>query len=233
MGVLNPFTFTPSILIILEHISATLFSIFPFTITSFLFFKDLFWWGPFLKSLRNLLHHCFHCLCFGLLASRHVGSQLPDQGSNSLPNSLHPLPPSHWKAKSQPLDWQGSPDYTFFFFPKFPNLHLLYGIFSQLKIWTINCTEHLMKPRPFLFPIFPLFVLHSLLYIFCIIAHEWLCMFWFPLCSFHITYPLFSSSDIISTSTWYHQLHSCPAWTLFFPSSPTSNITSCPVNSSS
>ncbi|XP_061029329.1 cytochrome b5 type B isoform X1 [Eubalaena glacialis] len=32
---------------------------------------------------------------------RHVGSWLPDQGSN-----LHPL---HWKAKPQPLDHQGSP----------------------------------------------------------------------------------------------------------------------------
>ena len=31
----------------------------------------------------------------------HMGSQLPDQGSNP-----HPL---HWKVKSQPMDRQGSP----------------------------------------------------------------------------------------------------------------------------
>ena len=31
-------------------------------------------------------------LCFGFVVVRHVGSQLPDQGSN-----LYPL---HWKAKS-------------------------------------------------------------------------------------------------------------------------------------
>ena len=31
-------------------------------------------------------------LCFGVLTARHVGSELPNQGSN-----LYPL---HWKAKS-------------------------------------------------------------------------------------------------------------------------------------
>ena len=36
-----------------------------------------------------------------LAAGRHMGSHLPYQGSN-----LHSL---HWKAKSQPLDHQGSP----------------------------------------------------------------------------------------------------------------------------
>ena len=40
-------------------------------------------------------------LCFRFLASRHVGSYLPDQELN-----LHPL---HWKVKSEPLDCRGSP----------------------------------------------------------------------------------------------------------------------------
>ena len=40
------------------------------------------------------------------LAISHVGSSLPDQGSN-----LHPLP---WQAKSQPLDHEGSPRYVIF-----------------------------------------------------------------------------------------------------------------------
>ena len=67
-----------------------------------IFFKIFFpWCGPFLKSLLNLLQYCFCCLRFGFLAARHVGSELPDQGSNP-----HPL---HWKAKSQPLDHQESP----------------------------------------------------------------------------------------------------------------------------
>ena len=33
----------------------------------------LFWRGPFIKSLLNLLQHCF-CLTFWVLAKRHVGS---------------------------------------------------------------------------------------------------------------------------------------------------------------
>ena len=51
----------------------------------------------------NLLQYCLCSTSWlpGFLASRHVGTQLPDQGSN-----LHPL---HWKAKSQSLDHQGSP----------------------------------------------------------------------------------------------------------------------------
>ena len=44
-----------------------------------------------LKSLLNLLQYCLCCLCPGFLAMGHMGSLLPDQGSN-----LHPL---HWKAK--------------------------------------------------------------------------------------------------------------------------------------
>ena len=42
---------------------------------------------PFLKSSLNLLQHCFCFYCFSVLASRHVGSELPDQGSN--PHLLH------------------------------------------------------------------------------------------------------------------------------------------------
>ena len=41
-----------------------------------------------------------------ILASRHVESQLPNQGLN--PSLLH------WKAKSQPTDWQGSPSLMYF-----------------------------------------------------------------------------------------------------------------------
>ena len=41
--------------------------------------------------LNFLLQYCF-CLCFRVLATRHMGSQLPEQGLNP-----HPL---HWKAKS-------------------------------------------------------------------------------------------------------------------------------------
>ena len=56
----------------------------PLFTTSFLFFFKL-------KSLLNLLQYCLCCLCPGFLAMGHMGSLLPDQGSN-----LHPL---HWKAK--------------------------------------------------------------------------------------------------------------------------------------
>ena len=45
-------------------------------------FKDffLFWCGPFLKSLLNLLQYCFCCLCSSFLAIRHVGSLLHNKG---------------------------------------------------------------------------------------------------------------------------------------------------------
>ena len=47
----------------------------------------------YFKSLLNLLQYHFCCLCSGFIFTmRHVGSQLPDQGSK--PHSLH------WKAKS-------------------------------------------------------------------------------------------------------------------------------------
>ena len=45
----------------------------------------------FFRSLFHLLQYCF-CFWFVFLAERHVGSWLPNQGSNP-----HPL---HWKAKS-------------------------------------------------------------------------------------------------------------------------------------
>ena len=54
-----------------------------------------------LKSLLNLLQHGLYFLCFDFLVSRHAGAQLPYQGLNP-----HPL---HCKAKSYPLDLQGSP----------------------------------------------------------------------------------------------------------------------------
>ena len=42
-----------------------------FVISSFFFF---FWYGPFLKSLLNVLQHCLCCLCTGLSATSYVGS---------------------------------------------------------------------------------------------------------------------------------------------------------------
>ena len=51
------------------------------------FFFLRFCCRPFLKSSLNLLQHCFCFYCFSVLASRHVGSELPDQGSN--PHLLH------------------------------------------------------------------------------------------------------------------------------------------------
>ena len=49
----------------------------------------------------QLQHTSSLVVVVGLVAMRHVGTQLPTQGQN-----LHPL---HWKADSQPLDHQGSP----------------------------------------------------------------------------------------------------------------------------
>ena len=48
-------------------------------------------WTTF-KVFMNLLQYCFCFMFVVFLATRDVGSQLPDQGSN--PN------PMHWKAKS-------------------------------------------------------------------------------------------------------------------------------------
>ena len=45
-----------------------------------------FGWGPFLKSLLNLLHYCFIVSCFVSLALRHVlFLWLLEQGSNAPP----------------------------------------------------------------------------------------------------------------------------------------------------
>ena len=60
---------------------------------------------PFKKSLLNLLQYCF-CFMFWCLGCEACGILVPDQGSNP-----HPL---HWKAKSQPLDQQGSPWWCYF-----------------------------------------------------------------------------------------------------------------------
>ena len=38
-----------------------------------LFFLRFFWCRPFLKFLLNSLQYCFYVLCFGFLATRHVG----------------------------------------------------------------------------------------------------------------------------------------------------------------
>ena len=43
------------------------------------------------ESLLNLLQYCY-CFMFWFLAAKHVGSELPDQGSPP-----HPL---YWKAES-------------------------------------------------------------------------------------------------------------------------------------
>ena len=48
-------------------------------------------WIIFEVFIEFVLQHYF-CFMFGVLASRHVGSWLPYQGSN-----LHPV---HWKVKS-------------------------------------------------------------------------------------------------------------------------------------
>ena len=53
-----------------------------------------------LKYFLNLLQYCFWDFFF-FLAMWHVGSQLSSQGLN--------LQPLYWKAKSSPLDCQGSP----------------------------------------------------------------------------------------------------------------------------
>lgn len=47
--------------------------IFLFTCTSCFYFYILFWFGPFLKSLMNMLQYC-SVLRFGILAMMYVGS---------------------------------------------------------------------------------------------------------------------------------------------------------------
>ena len=65
------------------------------------FFKDFLKNVGHFRSLHWVCYNIAPVPCFGLLAPTHVGSWLPYQGMNP-----HPL---HWKAKSQPLDCQGSP----------------------------------------------------------------------------------------------------------------------------
>ena len=59
-----------------------------------------------LKSLLNLLQHCLCCLCSSFFSWRHVGSWLPNKGSNS-----HFL---HWKAKSLTTRLPGKSQYLSF-----------------------------------------------------------------------------------------------------------------------
>ena len=56
---------------------------------SIIFLKRFFGYGPFLKPLLHLLQHslAFFKMIFGVLATRRVGSQLPDPGLS--PNPLH------------------------------------------------------------------------------------------------------------------------------------------------
>ena len=57
---------------------------------------------------------------FYLLATRHVGSWFPVQGSNLLP--------FHWKVKLQPLDHQGSPCMLIL-------LIFFWYIFEKYRVW--------------------------------------------------------------------------------------------------
>ena len=59
-----------------------------------------FWHGPFLKSLLNLLQHCF-CFMFWFFDGKACRILTPQPGIK-----LNPL---HWKVKSSPLDHQGGP----------------------------------------------------------------------------------------------------------------------------
>ena len=84
-----------SLLISWLLLQSFLCSLFVFSVFFFnLFFKDflffLIW--TISKVFINLLQYSFCFMFWPLLAVRHVGFQLPDQGSNP-----HPL---HWKAKS-------------------------------------------------------------------------------------------------------------------------------------
>ena len=49
-----------------------------FCAITFFFYKDFFMWTMLLKSLSNLLQYCF-CVMFYFLATRHVGSKLPNR----------------------------------------------------------------------------------------------------------------------------------------------------------
>ena len=64
------------------------------------FFLFVFWCGPFLKSLLNLLQYC-SALCFWYFGCEACRILAPWPG-------IEPKP-SHWKAKSLSPDHQGSP----------------------------------------------------------------------------------------------------------------------------
>ena len=66
----------------------------------FFFFKTYFDVDHF-KVFLEFVTILFLGFFFFFLAMRHVGSQLSSQGLN--------LQPLYWKAKSSPLDCQGSP----------------------------------------------------------------------------------------------------------------------------
>ena len=56
-----------------------------YTLLVVLFLRFFFFWHElFFKSSLNLLQYCF-CSCFGILATRHLGSQVSDQGLNQHP----------------------------------------------------------------------------------------------------------------------------------------------------
>ena len=65
------------------------------------FFLKIFWCGPFLTNLYWICYNTDSVLMFWFLATRHVGSKLPNQGLNP--------DPLHWKVKSHALDQQGGP----------------------------------------------------------------------------------------------------------------------------
>ena len=78
------------------------------------FYRSFFRCGRFLKSLLNLLLRCL-CFIFCSLATRQVGSYLPDQESNLQPctgrRSLN-----HWTTTEVPtsrfLTWKGSVQFS-------------------------------------------------------------------------------------------------------------------------
>ena len=80
---------------------------------SFIFLKIFFFqYGPFSKSLLNLLQYCFCCLYSGSLALKYVGILDPQTGIESTLLL-------HWKVKSQPLDHEGSPSPCLLSLPTF------------------------------------------------------------------------------------------------------------------
>ena len=71
--------------------------------------RSLVGYSPWPHKESNTTEHACTAsiLCFGFLAPRHMGSQLPKQGSH--------LCPLCWKLTSQPLDQEGIPLLVFLF----------------------------------------------------------------------------------------------------------------------